>query len=547
MKKLNKIIIVFCIGFFLVGSSCRDSFLDSYPKNSLSSGTFYKNEADFTAAMNGVYDALQTNSNGFIPMMDIATPFALGGSSRFGAFNKGQFSVTPSWGWGKTMWKGFYLIAFRANSVLYRIDNEDVEMTVKAHDRIKGEALFLRSLAFFYLSNLWGDVPLILKEQSYDEVLAARTPKQEIVTQLITDLKLAESLLPSVTEYRSNKTLLGRASKGAAQMLLAKVYMYEKMYAEAETTLNEIITSGDYQLEDNFSDMYWPDNENGMESIFEIQYEDGLKESTGFVRFCSPHVTSGISYRGYQYIQPNEYYCDLFETVNGNKVVSAYESTVTDAPSNYFTFNRTSDDPAFDSANPYSNRDPRLKWTVWYEDTPYAEEFMERTGQSGVRYLSKHSSEHNHSSVKYIVGKLQPTSGDTPGNQIIMRYADVLLLYAEALIEQNKTSQGATYVNMVRQRPSVNMPVIDVNLSQSDMRKALREERYRELAFEWGHMYMDQVRWDVYTSEMEKYWTAGKLGSTWPALGSLSPDYNLWPIPAAEMSTNPNLIQNKGY
>jgi len=547
MKKLNKIIIVFCIGFFLIGNSCSDSFLDSYPLNNLSSGTFYKSEADFTAAINGAYDALQNNSHGFIPMIDIATPFSLGGGGRFSVFNKGVYAATPDWGWGKTMWQSFYLIAFRANSVLDRIDNEDVEMTVKAHDRIKGEALFLRSLAYFYLSNLYGNVPLILKEQSYDEVLAANTPKSEIVNQLIADLKLAENLLPSVTEYRANKSLLGRASKGAAKMLLAKVYLYEKMYGEAETKLYEIIKSGDYQLEENFSDMFWPDNENGIESIFEIQYKEGLKESTGFVRYCSPHVLSGISYRGYQYIQPNEYFCDLYETIDGYKVSSTYESTVTDAPYDYFTFSRTSNDPAFDANSPYANRDPRLKWTVWYEDTPYADEFMARTGQTGVRYLPKHSSEHNHSSVKYIIGKLQPTSGDTPGNQIIMRYADVLLLYAEALIENGKPSQGATYINMVRQRPSVNMPAVNANLSQDDMRTALREERYRELAFEWGHMYMDMVRWDVYTSEMEKYWTAGKLGSSWPALGPLSSDYNLWPIPAAEISTNPNLKQNPGY
>ena len=383
MKKLNIKIIAFCIGIFLVGNSCTNNFLDSYPLNSLSSETFYKTEADFTAAINGSYDALQANSKGYMPMIDIATPFSLGGGGRFTVFNKGQFAVTPSWGWGKTMWQGFYLIAFRANSVLDRIDNEDVDMSQSSHDRIKGEALFLRSLSYFYLSNLWGDVPLILKEQAYDEVLAPNTPKSEIVTQLIADLKMAENLLPSVTEYRSNKSLLGRASKGAAQMLLSKVYMYEKMYGEAEATLFEIIGSGDYQLEPKFSDMFWPDNENGMESIFEIQYKEGLKESTGFVRFCSPHTASGISYRGYRYIQPNEVFCDLYETVNGDKVVSTYASTVTAAPFDYFTFDRTSTDPTFDPGDPYANRDPRLKWTVWYEDTPYADEFMDKNRSNG--------------------------------------------------------------------------------------------------------------------------------------------------------------------
>lgn len=548
------------VGFFIVtlaSQGCKKSFLDSYPVNNLSAGNFYKTEDDFTNAVNGIYDALQADrSLSFFPMVDVATPFSVGGGGRFTVYNNGIYGVTAGWNMAETFWISWYQVVFRANVVLDHIDAANLDLDQAVHDRLKGEALFLRSLAYFYLSSLYGDVPLILQEQAYEDVLVPRTPKAEVEAQIIADLQAAEKLLPSVTEYRQQKKLLGRASRGAAQSLLGKVYLYDKKWEAAASEFHKVIEGGDYKLEPVYSDLFWPDHENGEESIFEIQYQSGVGEGNSFVRFCAPSTASNISYAGFNYINPTESYADVFGTIHGYTVSSQFVSREPDASAFRYHFSHSSSDPLFDQLHPYTNRDPRLAWTLWYENTPYIQEFQRRTGQSGVNYRPGYSTESGHNTVKYIVGKLDPSGGDSPGNLIIIRYADVLLMYAEALIEENQTTEAAVYINRVRQRPSVHMPTLQqvelvrgeaIISSQDKMRAFLHNERYRELGFEFGHMYMDMVRWDVFADEMVKYWTANKNGNENPALGSFTKDHYLWPIPAEELNRNPNLVQNAGY
>lgn len=559
MKKiLSRFTWLLCCLIGLVPTGCKRDFLSSYPKNNLTATNYYKTEDDFTSAVNGIYDALQADRElSFFPMADIATPFAGFGDNRFGQYDNGIFGVTDGWVMAQTFWVAWYRVVFRANLVLDHIDNKEVTISTAAHDRLKGEALFLRSLAYFYLTNLYGDVPLITRELKYEELLTPRNKKAEVVAAIIADLKTAETLLPSVTQYRSKKALLGRASKGAAKSLLGKVYVYEKRWPEAEAKLNEVINvDKDYSLEPQFLDLFWPSTENGKESIFEIQYAGGVKEGNSYVRFAAPNTASLISTAGFGYVTPTEDYTNLFETTNGFPVTSTFVSRVAAGSAYRYTFTHQSADPAFDPSKPYSNRDPRLAWTVWYENTPYISEFQARTGQSGVNYLQQYANENGHNTVKYIIGKLDLTAGDSPGNMILIRYADVLLLYAETLIELNRNAEAAAYINSVRQRPSVAMPTIQtletvqnrtIIADQQAMRKFLREERYRELAFEWGHLYMDQIRWDVFADEIVKYWTAKKYGGSNPALGSFDKRHYLWPIPAEERNKNPQLTQNPGY
>jgi hypothetical protein len=141
-------------------------------------------------------------------------------------------------------------------------------------------------------------------------------------------------------------------------------------------------------------------------------------------------------------------------------------------------------------------------------------------------------------------------------NMIAMRYADILLLYAEANIELNNLPEAVKYINMVRQRPSVMMPTIEqvgetigksIATNKAELTNFLRKERYRELAFEWGHMYNDMVRWDILDIESTSFWIANRDGFKNPALTSFSKNYYKWPIPQAEIVKNPNLIQNSGY
>jgi hypothetical protein len=559
MKKLLSIsgaAVLFFMGCMQV--SCKKGFLESLPKNNLTENSYYKTEADFISAVNAIYDALQADRElSFFPMADIATPFAGFGESRFGQYDNGIFGITDGWVMGQTIWAAWYKVVFRANLVLDHIDQPGVVISQKAHDRLKGEALFLRSLSYFYLTYLYGDVPLITRVLNYDEQQVSRDPHSKIITQLIDDLKAAETLLPSVTEYRNAKGLLGRASRGAAKSLLGKIYVYEKRWPEAEAKLNEVVNiDKDYDLEAKFSDLFWPSNENGKESIFEIQYHSGVKEGNSFVRFCSPNTLSQIQTSGFGYITPTEYYLDQFETVNGFPVASNFVKRESAGSASRYTFTYSSADPVYDPAKPYDLRDPRLAWTAWYENTPYITEFQSRTGQSGVNYLQQYANENGHNTVKYIIGRLDPTAGDSPGNLILIRFADVLLLYAEALLKNDKLSDATAVINRVRQRPSVNMPTVQavetargiaISSDKDALFRYLQKERYRELAFEWGHMYMDQIRWDVFADEMVNYWTAKKYGHNNPALGSFNKDHYLWPIPAEERSRNPKLGQNDGY
>ena len=139
-------------------------------------------------------------------------------------------------------------------------------------------------------------------------------------------------------------------------------------------------------------------------------------------------------------------------------------------------------------------------------------------------------------------------------NLVALRYADVLLLYAEALLEQNKLESAANYINMVRNRASVNMPNVPNNIvaNQISLRKYLHNERMRELAFEYGHLFFDLRRWkddsgnNLWLEEMNSYWTANKLGHSNDAI-KIDEHNILWPIPQSEIDLNPNLEQNSGY
>jgi len=554
-NQIQKVILLIGIISFC---SCGEDFLTQYPKNKVVDVNFYKTNADFEAAANGIYDAYVWYQRGeFFPMQDITTTFANSGGGRYSVYKYGAFGVNSTWNMAAQWWELHYLAIFRANVLLANADTPNSEVSEAIRNRVKGEALFLRAYSYFHLTYLYGDVPLILAPQEYDDLLVTRTPKADVVNQIIADLKQAEELLPSVKTYR-NTSNLGRASRGAAKSLLGKTYVYEKRWKEASDKLMEVIQSGDYELEPVFSDMFWPTGENGIESIFEHQYEvdDPDANASWFAVACGFTNESNSGWvNGWDYLNPTQYYTDQFETIAGYTVSSTFLKRENSSPYPTFVYDYSSKDPAFKGSDPLNNRDPRLKWTVWYEDTPYIEEFEERTGQSNVNYKARYSKESNYNTVKYLNGRFDKQNNSSM-NIISIRYADVLLLYAEAQIQQNNLTEAIKYINEVRKRPSVNMPTVEevasiqgINLTtdQQALMKYLQKERYRELAFEYGHLYYDQVRWDVFADEQVKYWTANKEGFNNPALSSFSKNYYLFPIPNSEIVINPNLSQNPGY
>jgi len=345
-------------------NSCGEEFLTKYPSDKIVSVSFFKTENDFLSAVNGVYDGFNKKGDSdYFPMNDMATPFSNGGVGRFSIYKYGVIGLNSSWARASEVWITQYVAISRANNLLANIDNKDVVISDALRARIKGEALFLRAYAYFTLAYLYGDVPLITSMQKYEDLMVKRNPKADVVSQIISDLKLAETLLPSVKTYRGSKNL-GRVSVGAAKSLLGKVYVFEKRWVEARDKLNEVISTGDYSLVPNFSDQFWPNGENGSESIFEFQYENydiGAGDGNGYAQFCGfSNLSNAYWSDGFNYVNPTQYFVDLYETKNGYNVTSTYKETLATTPGRTWVYNYKCDDPSFNPAAPFENRDPQM-------------------------------------------------------------------------------------------------------------------------------------------------------------------------------------------
>ena len=564
MKKVYYYIACICLCFAI--QSCED-FLTEYPEDKITIDTFFKTDSDFESAANGMYASMTGYPSEFFPMIDGITPFAGQTTSArcgvFSPYNGAYPMVTTSLDFTRKCWENMYKGIAHANNIISSNPVKPENVSENIFNRTLGEAYFIRGYAYFTLTTLFGDVPFIIEPQvSIDQVLVPRTPKADIVPQIIKDFEEAKKLLPSVKEYRGTSNL-GRASKGAAQAFLGKLYVYEKRWADAVKEFRELVdvTDPDYDLTPHYYDQVWPDGENGIESIYEIQYDpsrpNGSDSQNRFMDFVNPPAEANMNFSGgFGYLEPTEYYCELFETVNGYKVTSTFQSRTEALPGPIFNYTYDCSDPAFNPDKPYEIRDPRLKYTVWYEDSPTLDEFKQKTGQDNVSYKSSYSKSSNHSVVKYIVGKLGGVGAYSPMNMIVMRYADVLLLYAEACIQENDLLKAISLIDRVRGR--VNMPTVaqveaiqDIELTNSkdNLMKYLYLERFRELGFEWGHMMLDMVRWDILNDEQKKYWVQGRDG--WPEFTATSlqftKDCYLFPIPEDERTKNPLLTQNPGY
>jgi len=544
-----KYIQIVALAFLLTGiSACRDSFLESAPTNMITTESYYQNDDDFVTAINGVYNALHEyrQNQDYFPTIEIATPCATQGSTnaRWASYSWGGNGYTPSncqlsANWWKFWWRGVR----RSSDIINQVDKKGDNISNQAlRDRIQGEAYFLRAYNYFYLTYLYGDVPYITT--AADSIYPRRAPHADIVELMISDLKKAEELLPSVKTYRGTANM-GRASKGSAMSLLGKVFCYEKRWSEAETELKKVVASGDYKLNNSFVDQFTTlAGENSDESIFEIQYIDqqGDDRASAYATFCNIIGSNTANNDGWNYNEPTEYLTDMYETKDGKDVKSIWTSSGDGRDYYRYESAAFAGGSTTDDAVAFANRDPRLMWTVMYEGSPYlAEKWPNNTFTAAVPPYQ------NYGTVKYIVN--QPWSLQSGQNAISIRYADVLLLLGEALMEQNKGADAATYVNMVRSRPMVAMPDVpsSVVADQSKLREYIHRERIRELAMEWGHVFFDLHRWGIYASEMNKYWTAGKHGWTTATQANFTATQNLWPIPQTERDLNPNLSQNPGY
>jgi tetratricopeptide (TPR) repeat protein len=382
-------------------------------------------------------------------------------------------------------WKAAYKVINRTNTVLGRIDG--IEINTELANRYKLECKFIRALMYFNLVRVYGDVPLVLKEisisESYDIL---REPKENVYNQIIADLKEAQDLPVSYSTAED-----GRATQGAAKALLANVYMTLHKYAEAETILAEIINSGQYSLLENtpgslnidgYKNVFSPVNHNSKEGIFEIQFlKGGYGEGSNYANNFAPENsgTNVVAVGG----------------TGGNNI------------------------PEMDIYNAYEEGDLRrdFSMSLGYYDNRKNNEWVES------RYVCKFMD------VPY-------QNNDASNNYPVIRYADVILMYAEALNQNGKTAEACKYLNMTRRRgfgyqTTETSPVDLQTTDKAQFALMVEQERRVELAFE-NHRWFDLIR-------------TGRAVEVMKSKGfSLNETNLICPIPQKQIDVNPKLTQN---
>lgn len=497
-------------------SSCSNEFLKLSPETSVTSVSFFETESHFDLALVGVYTQLRgiVSAGHYMDEMRSDNSFF-----RYYAPDRGpanwvediiQWTDQSQTTVVNNRYYSDYQGISRANAILDRLESAEISDEAKA--RISGETLFLRAFFYFDLVTHYGGVPLYLHEV-VDEAAAyqPRASVDEVYQQVISDLQAAIPQLPIATTFPQS----GRATAGAAKMLLAKAYMSMPVrdYPKAEIELRDI-TQMNYGLLDRYIDNFNPATKNGKESIFEIQYMEGDDgQQSDFVYSMLPKtgntgIATGIAVnnvvRGGWNV-PNQELIDSYESGDQRLSVSikVIEGTlnggsVSTDPVTYLAVEEIGDFSPV-AGNVY------FPFVAKYLHGPYGKPF--NTGQ----------------------------------NWPVFRYADALLLLAECLVEQGKNAEALPFLNAVRQR--ADLP----DLSTATAENVLLERRH-ELAFE-NHRWTDLIRNGKAIEIMSVY--GEKMKQQYDFLPetafNVTEERLVYPIPFRETQINPQLIQNPGY
>ncbi|WP_159520418.1 RagB/SusD family nutrient uptake outer membrane protein [Sunxiuqinia indica] len=498
----------------LMTISCSDSFLELAPESYTNSSGFYKTESHFEMAVTGTYESLRsiTNDRGRWLLTDQRSDNAhydyyaanRGTGSAVSLEHIADFIDEEDNRHANNFYYNCYEGISRANTILDRI--EGVELDADFEASVTGEAKFLRAFFYFDLVRLYGGVPLYLNEvQTADEAFLPRASVEEVYAHIESDLTDAISKLDAPSFPQD-----GRATQGAARMLLAKVLMTKpsRDFAGAETQLREIMTMG-YDLLPDYTDIYDPANKNHRESIFEVQYQEGDQGQE-----------SNFAYR--------------FFPKTGNDVL------VTGLGSNILTRGGWNM-PTQEMVDSYEDGDERLAKSI-----AVAVGSADGNGMIVIEDVlnPKDAAIDNYQLKRYFVKKyLHPHSKpyNMDENWPLYRYADALLMLSECLLEQSKGDQGLAYLNEVRSRAGLE----PVGTLTDDV---IANERRHELAFE-AHRWFDLLRTDKAIEVMTAFGERTK--AMYPYLQDrtydISLDKLLYAIPYREMQLNDELEQNPGY
>ncbi len=487
---------ILSLTFVLLLDACQN-FLDKNPQGQLTQASFPTTSNDALSATIAAYASLRIwayHSGGY-PLLDIMSDDARKGSNpadqlpTVGPYD--NFTMNTSQDGLDRWWSTLYQCIRATNVVIIYVPT--ISMAPEIQTRYIAEAKFLRALFYFDLVRAWGNVPLVTVEPA--PLALKQSTAAETYSLIISDLTFAIQNLPEKSSYATSD--YGRATKGAAKSILAKVYLFQHDYANAAAIATEVINSGQYSLEPNFADASGQNGYNGVESIFEV----------GALPVEDP---------------------------NGGGCQYANTQGIRGSPNRGWGFNR----PTIDLRDSFEPNDPRMDATIIFLG-----EVLDGVITLGDNTTpdALYDANNNLIEIECYNQKIWVPGISTPEewgyHKRIIRYADVLLIAAEALNESGQSAQALPYLNQVRARARAGNNAILPDITTTDMtqlRAIILNERRHELAME-GHRFWDLVR-------------TGNAGSVLGPLGFIVGKHELLPIPQTQIDISKGvLVQNSNW
>lgn len=528
-------------------TGCED-LLDKQPLDRLSTATFWKTENDALLALTGVYFVEGQNATGakqnynlwnqdaYLRLFEATTDNGFEKDNNVTDFNNGN--LTPAYGPVRDLWSTSYVTIAKCNNFLDNIDAVTMDPAKMAV--MKAEVMTIRAYDYFWLSFLWGDVPLIKNVLTIDEAnTITRTPKADVVSFVISELQAAIADLPP-TRPDNEK---GRITKGGALAILGRVFLAEKRWTDAKNVYKQIIDLNIYIIDPRFKELFEDGGENSREIILTSKRMPDVYGNSILLS------SLGFTWGGFHHYSPYNELVEEFECTDGKPI---------------------NESPLYNVDNPYVNRDPRLLKTFFIDGVTVfkGKMYVSHPDSSASKYPDQLTRRpwSGYALKKFCdegyTGEVRVYGCDFP----MIRYAEVLLSYLEANIESGTPITQELLdqtINLVRGRTEISMPPV-TETDPAKLTTMLRRERRVELAWEGLRLY-DLFRWQTAHIMLRSRVHGMKLCTSIkaPTYTKFPVNANgyyfceetkfrenvdyLWPIPQTERDVNPGLTQNPGY
>jgi hypothetical protein len=515
MKNILKYTVLTLVTLTFSVTSCTDD-LDVSPPDKLSASIFWKSEADADLALTGLYNFLYAPSGGYATSQYQVFAWDNFSDDSYGQYNYG--GGTSALSSGITPQSGDFVYAYYANNykaiaaINSFLANVDKVLKGEKLSRYQGEAYFLRAFNYFWLAQLYGNVIITTEDPFAVDFKSARAKSEKVeVLKLIED-----DLAKAIASLPDNAYKDGHAMKSTAQGYLVRVLLYQKKYAEAAALAKQVIDGSKYSLSSSYEGNFFkPAQNSSTEIMFSVKY---LQPN-----LLHQDVALGVSLQRWKGELGTQDLINEYEAIDGKDIATS---------------------AVYDPAKPFEKRDPRMRLTFFFPGDTKAQGWP-FTGDLSVATPGKDSWTNGFYAVKKWLdpGLVNPDYGAIDEQDfVLLRYADILLMYAEAENEAKGPANAITAVNLVRKRAG--MPALAAGLSQTETREKIRHERRVEFALE-GQRYFDLRRWGIATKKLNGF-VQNPLAPT--VKSKYEDKYEFWPIPQTEIDRNaPMLTQNPGY